>query len=130
MHHLEQTVPAAVTSWKDLTMQREDGILNIYCMSTRDYLKLYGEDKYWNLDLKEDFMKQTGNLWKGIGDKYEGQIFKLNRFASQEEALTQMKVERELKDAIAKHGEIRPPTSYEDNFFERINSKKKDIAAV
>lgn len=41
-------------------------------MSTRDYLKLYGEDKYWNMDLKDDFLKQTGNLWKGIADKYDG----------------------------------------------------------
>lgn len=41
-------------------------------MSTRDYLKLYGEDKYWNMDLKDDFMKQTGNLWRGIGDKHNG----------------------------------------------------------
>ena len=65
-------MPAAVTSWKNLTSQREDGILNVYCMSTRDYLKLYGEDKYWNLDHKEDFLKQTGNMGKGLGNKYDG----------------------------------------------------------
>lgn len=41
-----------------------------------------------------------------------------------------MKVGRELKEAINKHGEIRPPKSYEDTFYERINSKKKDIAAI
>ena len=56
MHHLEQMVPAPVTSYKDLTMNREDGILNIHCMSTKDYLKFYNEDKYWNLDVKEDFV--------------------------------------------------------------------------
>ena len=53
MHHLEQTVPSPVTAYKDMTMQREDGILNVYCMSTRDYLKFYNEDKYWNLEEKE-----------------------------------------------------------------------------
>ncbi len=56
VHHLEQTVPSPVTAIKDLTMQREDGILNIYCMSTRDYLKFYGDDKYWNHEVKEDFL--------------------------------------------------------------------------
>lgn len=87
MHHLEQTVPAAVTAWKDLTMQRNDGILNIYCMSTRDYLKFYGEDKYWNMDVKEDFMNQTTTMWRGIGDKYNGQIFKISHRANEETAL-------------------------------------------
>lgn len=56
MHHLEQMVPSAVTAYKNMTMQREDGILNVYCMSTRDYLKFYGEDKYWNVEQKEDFL--------------------------------------------------------------------------
>jgi hypothetical protein len=41
-----------------------------------------------------------------------------------------MKVHKELDDAIAKHGVVNPPKSYEDQFFERINSKKKDIAAT
>jgi hypothetical protein len=39
-------------------------------------------------------------------------------------------VERELEAAIAKHGEVQPPRSYEDQFFERINHKKRDIAAT
>jgi hypothetical protein len=56
MHHLEQMVPSPVTSFKNMSMQRDDGILSVYCMSTRDYLKFYGEDKYWNMDVKEDFM--------------------------------------------------------------------------
>lgn len=41
-----------------------------------------------------------------------------------------MKVDRELEEAIQKHGVVNPPKSYEDQFFERINQKKKDIAAV
>ena len=63
VHHLEQTVPSAVTAVKDLTMNRSDGILTIYCMNTRDYLKFYGDDKYWNQELKEDFLSQTRSLW-------------------------------------------------------------------
>jgi hypothetical protein len=56
VHHLEQMVPAPVTAYKDLTMNREDGLLSVHCMSTKDYLKFYNEDKYWNMDVKEDFI--------------------------------------------------------------------------
>jgi len=56
MHHLEQMVPHAVTAVKDLSMQRDDGIVTVYCMNTRDNLKFYNEDKYWNMDLKDEFM--------------------------------------------------------------------------
>ena len=46
-------VPAPVTSFKNLTMNRDDGILSIHCMSTKDYMKFYNEDKYWNVELKK-----------------------------------------------------------------------------
>ena len=69
-------------------MQRDDGLLNIYCMSTRDYLKFYNEDKYWNLEHKEDFLNQTRSLWRNRGDKYNGHIFNLNGGASEEITLT------------------------------------------
>jgi hypothetical protein len=72
LHHLEQMVPSPVTAFKNMSMQREDGILSVYCMSTRDYLKFYGEDKYWNVDLKEDFLSQTRSMWIGRSDKYDG----------------------------------------------------------
>ena len=75
MHHLEQMVPSPVTSYKHMSMQREDGILSVYCMSTRDYLKFYNEDKYWNVEQKEDFLSQTRSLWKNLVNKYNGRIF-------------------------------------------------------
>jgi len=56
MHHLEQMVPAPVTAIKNMSMARDDGILTVHCMSTKDYLKFYNEDKYWNMDAKEDFI--------------------------------------------------------------------------
>jgi len=109
MHHLEQMVPMAVTSFKHLTANREDGILSVHCMSTKDYLKFYGEDKYWNMNLKEDFLGQTRSLWKHNGDKYNGHIFHLASHADEETTLTMLKVDRELEAAVAKHGEITPP---------------------
>ena len=63
VHHLEQMVPPPVTAVKDLTMNRNDGILTVYDMSKRHYLKFYGEDKYWNMDIKEDFLGQTRSMW-------------------------------------------------------------------
>lgn len=69
-------------------MQRDDGILTVYDMSTREYLKFYGEDKYWNVELKEDFLNQTRSLWRGNADKYNGHIFNIAHRASEEIALT------------------------------------------
>ena len=65
-------------------------------MSTRDYLKFYGEDKYWNMDIKEDFLSQTRSLWKGNSSKYDGRIFNISARANEEITLTQLKVDREL----------------------------------
>ena len=88
MHHLEQMAPAAVTSWKNMSMQRDDGILTVYDMATRDYLKFYNEDKYWNTDLKEEFVGQTRSMWRGLTSKYDGQIFNISHRANEEVTLT------------------------------------------
>ena len=69
-------------------------------MSTRDYLKFYNEDKYWNLDLKEDFLSQTRSLWKGVNNKYDGKILNVPHAADEEITLTTMKVDKELQEAI------------------------------
>lgn len=117
MHHLEQMVPYAVTAIKNMSMQRDDGILTVYDMNTRDNMKFYAEDKYWNLDVKDEFMANTRTLWKGNFDnKYSGSIFQVTHKASDEEALTMMKVDRELEAAIAKHGETVIPTRYEEDW--------------
>ncbi len=38
-----------------------------------------------------------------------------------------MKVDRELEAAIAKYGEVRKPKPYEEEFFDRIKNKKREI---
>ena len=108
MHHLEQMVPYPVTSIQNMSMQRDDGIVTVYDMNNRDNLKFYNEDKYWNMELKEEFMANTRGLWKGNFDnKYAGSIFtSQDNIASKEDALIQMKVDRELQDAIEIHGEV------------------------
>jgi len=125
MHHLEQMVPYAVTSIKNLSMQRDDGILTVYDMNTRDNLKFYAEDKYWNLDVKEDFMANTRTLWKGNFDnKYQGSIFSVTSKATEEETLAMLKVDRELEAAIAKHGEAVVPSKYHEDWENRVDHEE------
>lgn len=57
-------------------------------MSTRSYLKVYNEDKYWNLDVKDDFLNQTRTMWRNYSDKYDGQIFNVTHRANEEITLT------------------------------------------
>ena len=95
MHHLEQMVPYAVKAIQNHSATKDDGILTIHDMNSKDALKVYNEDKYWNLDLKDDFMANTRGLWKGNFDcKYNGSIFKLRQQlkATSEEALTVSKL--------------------------------------
>ena len=80
VHHLEQMVPYAVSALENHPMQKDDGIMTVYDMAQRENLKLYGDDKYWNLDLKDEFMGQTRSLWHGnFDDKRDGSIFQLSR---------------------------------------------------
>ena len=53
--------------------------MTVYDMNSKDNLKFYHDDKYWNMDVKDEFMAQTRNLWRGqFGNKRSGTIFKLN----------------------------------------------------
>ena len=131
MHHLEQMVPYAVTAIKNQSMQRDDGIITVYDMDKKDNLKFYGEDKYWNLELKEEFMANTRTLWRGNFDnKFNGSIFSVTSKASEQEALSMMKVDRELEEAIAKHGEAVVPSRYEEEWEARVAAERQKIAAT
>ena len=113
MHHLEQVVPAPVTAVPDLSAQRDDGIINVYCMNTKNYLKFYGEDKYWNVELKDDFMGQTRTLWEDNINKYQGRIFHQRGDNRPEDIASAEKVNKELQEAIVKHGKVVLPETYE-----------------
>ena len=130
MHHLEQMVPSASTAVADLSMNRDDGILTVHDMSTKDYLKFYNEDKYWNMDLKDDFVGQTRSLWVGENSKYNGRLFHVNHRADEEITLTQLKVDRELQEAVAKHGEVHIPERYENQWKRRVEENKHRLAGL
>lgn len=122
-------VPFAVTAVKNMSMQRDDGIITVYDMDKKDNLKLYGDEKYWNLDVRDEFMASTRGLWKGNFDnKYNGSIFHLNNYASIEESLNNYKTQSELKDAVKKLGEVVVPSSYEEQWEQRLVDERKKIA--
>lgn len=87
VHHLEQMVPSPVTAYKDMSIQRDDGILNLYCMSTRNHMRLYNESKYWNLDVREEFLNETRSLWRNNTQKDSGRLFTIHNAGSDEDAL-------------------------------------------
>ena len=98
-------------------------------MDKKDNLKLYGDEKYWNLDVRDEFMASTRGLWKGNFDnKYNGSIFQLNNYASIEESLNNYKTQSELKDAVKKLGEVVVPSSYEEQWEQRLVDERKKIA--
>ena len=56
-------VPYSVMALENHPMQKDDGIMTVYDMAERENLKFYGEDKYWNMDVKDEFMASTRGLW-------------------------------------------------------------------
>ena len=88
VHHLEQMVPYAVSALENHPLNEKDGIMTVYDMAERENLKLYAEDKYWNLDVKDEFMSSTRSMWQGnFSSRKSGSIFHLDEDASEEEAL-------------------------------------------
>ena len=76
MHHLEQMVPFPVTAMKDMSANSPTGILVVQDMAEKEYLKFYKDNKYWNMDLRDEFLSETRSLWEGThADKRCGRIF-------------------------------------------------------
>lgn len=69
-------------------------------------------------------------MWTGnFDDKYSGSIFQLNSTADAQETVANLKTLDELAEAVKKHGEVVMPTTYEDEWEERVVAEKKKIAA-
>lgn len=67
------------------------------------------------MDLKDEFVGQTRGLWQGnFKSKYDGSIFQIDHEADAETALMQEKVNHEMEAAIAKHGKVDRPESFEE----------------
>ena len=76
MHHLEQMVPSPVTAIKDMSANDPNGILVVQDMAEKEYMKFYKDTKYWNMDLRDEFMSETRGLWDTThADKRMGRLF-------------------------------------------------------
>ena len=123
-------VPAPVTAMKDMCANDPKGIMTVHCMAQNENIKFYKEDKYWNADLKEEFNQETMGLWNTThADKHVGRIFNPRGVVSENFESSMMKVDEEMKAAVAKHGEIQyPDGSHIDDFYDTIDKNKADIA--
>lgn len=131
MHHLEQMVPSAVTAMKNMSANDPNGILTVQDMAEKEYLKFYKDTKYWNMDLRDEFLSETRGLWEGThADKRHGRIFhSTGASASRDFAIAMAKVDAEMVQAVKKHGKVELPKSHVEEFYERIDAEKRKIVA-
>merc|ERR1711971_1367499 len=100
-------------------------------MAEKEYLKFYKEDKYWNMELKEEFLSETRGFWEGNhADKYRGRIFaSQGAQASRDWAMAYERIDREMTQAVEKHGPMTVPTSHVEEFYDAIDKKKGEIVS-
>ena len=112
-------------------MNDPKGIMTVQDMAEKDYLKFYKEDKYWNMELKEEFLSETRGFWEGNhSNKYRGRIFaSQGAEPSKDWAMAYERIDREMTAAVAKHGPMTLPTDHVDEFYEAIDNKKSDIVS-
>jgi len=100
-------VPAPVTAIKNLTQLDPNGVLTVHDMSEKENLKFYNDPKYWNADLREEFLNETRGLWENTrADKYNGRIFNTRGANSKEYQLAMAQIDKEMDEAVRKHGKI------------------------
>jgi hypothetical protein len=128
LHFLEQTVPRAVTSWNDLGNFKKDGIFDVYDMRLDQTLVFYNDKKYWNIDQREYFFKNTTTMWNGLRNKdvNRGIWFNRSTVLTDEEFATTKKINSEINEAIEKHGPIAV-TDYDYNYKYQIKKRVQDI---
>lgn len=97
-------------------------------MDTRQQLRLYNDPKYWNLELRDDFLSQTRSMWINLCNKYEGRVVNIANLADDKQIAMARRIDREIDEAIAKHGEIVPPVAHEIEKEEELFKSRKRIA--
>lgn len=128
LHYLEQTVPKAISSWKHLGNFQNDGIFTVHDLRLDHSLFFYNERKYWNIDERDHFFKNTTTFWRGLRHKDVDKGIFINRSSAvtEEDYLTTKKIQEEIKDAVAKHGPIAA-TDYDYNYKYQLKKRIQDI---
>ena len=91
-------------------------------------LFFYNEKKFWNIDERENFFKNTTTFWRGLRHKdvNRGIFFNRSEVLTEEEFAVTKKIKDEIKEAIAKHGPIGV-TDYDFNYKYQIKKRIQDI---
>jgi len=123
-------VPNPVTAMKNMPSLDPKGIITVEDMAEKDTIKLYREDKYWNLDLKEEFLHETTTLWRTThADKHNGRLFQTCEARhSPDLELAMRKIDSELVEAVRRHGTISYSKDHIDEFYDKIQQKKNELS--
>jgi hypothetical protein len=127
LHYLEQTVPRVTNGWKDLGYEK-DGIFMVHDLRLNHEMLFYNEKKFWNIDERDHFFRNTQTYWRGLRHKdvNRGIFFNRSDSMTEEEILTTKKVNEEVKSAVEKHGPIFI-TDYEFNYKYQLKKRVQEI---
>jgi hypothetical protein len=128
LHYLEQTVPRMTSSWQHLGNFKKEGLFVVTDLRLDQELLFYNEKKFWNIDEREHFFKNTTTFWKGLRHKDVNRGIHINRSnaLNQEEVFTLRKINEEVKSAVQKHGPVFI-TDYEFNYKYQLKKRIQDI---
>jgi hypothetical protein len=76
-------------------------------------------------------MNETRGLWETThADKYTGRIFQARGAMSKDFQISMSKVDREMEEAVKKHGPVTlPSNSHIDDFYDKIDREKANIVS-
>ena len=122
-------VPSPVTALKHMSANDPNGILVVQDMAEKEYMKFYKDTKYWNMDLRDEFMSETRGLWDTThADKRMGRLFQtVGARPPRDFQLAMIKTDTEMEEAIKKHGKVELPKHHIEEFYKRIEKEKQNI---
>ena len=132
LHYLEKPCAPAITSWSHNKMTDKDGLTLVNDLRFSDELVFYNDKKYWNVELRDYFMKNTENYWSGLRHKNVDEgifINNSNELNTEEHALAKETTE-EIKRAIEKYGPIALTDydmDYKYQLKKRFVDNKRDL---
>mmetsp|Transcript_4450 Transcript_4450/g.7593 ORF Transcript_4450/g.7593 Transcript_4450/m.7593 type:complete len:291 (-) Transcript_4450:75-947(-) len=131
VHHLEQMVPSAVTAIKNMSSLKKDGILVVYDMAQHDEIRFYQDEKYWNHELKEEFLGETRTLWEEMfDDKNSGRLFFGKGNIKGHLQFEYQKINEEMFDIAAEQGEIKLAGTHIADFYEKIEKTQRELGQI
>ena len=86
MAHLEILPPSIKSGVKDLPSYDDVGLWEVTCLNSGKSFFTYSEEKYWNLENKDDFFRRVLKIWdkdtlvKGSTEQNKEQRMELEDF--------------------------------------------------